>query len=201
MKKVIYIHGANASPSSFNYLCQVLPPHIMSFVNYATFDRAVDVIARVAQEIEDLGEKVYLVGHSLGGVISVNISYATTLIEKIVTISSPHGGSEFAQRLRWFHPRYPMLREISPNGDVIAPIAKRGAVVPTMCVVSKAGSTPLFNEANDGVITVDSQLVLNNAEFCELELNHFETLLSTQTADIIEKFIFKEDHEDDGIIK
>lgn len=197
MKKVIYIHGANASPSSFNFLTQVLPPHDKTFISYATFDRAVDVIARVAMEIESIGEKVCLIGHSLGGVIGVNVSYATALIDKIVTISSPVGGSEFAERLRWFHPRYPMLKEISPHGDIIAPITKRGAVVPTMCIVSTAGSTPLFKEANDGVITIDSQKQLDNALYCELPLNHFETLLSIQTADIIRRFLFEEANEND----
>lgn len=198
MKTIIYIHGANASPLSFNYLAQRLPSHEIQFVTYATFDRVADTIYKIVKDIESFGIDVCLIGHSLGGVIATNVSYASPFVKKIVAISSPHGGSEIAQRLSWFHPRYPMLKEISPNGEAIAPVAKRGAIVPTMCVVSCGGSTPVFKQLNDGVVTVESQRALRNATaFEELDLNHFETLLSPRTVEIITDFIFKENNEDE----
>jgi hypothetical protein len=55
--------------------------------------------------------------------------------------------------------------------------------------VTNGGGNPLMNEPNDGTVTTQSQRAIN-AKFVDVNLNHFEVLLSKNTGKIIKNHLY-----------
>ena len=103
---IVYIHGANASPASFNFIRQYFGEHQATFITYNTETDLADVVLDVANALPK-NEHVSIVGHSLGGVIGVAVSQIPAhsgVVDRIVTAGSPFSGSDVARRLRILFP-------------------------------------------------------------------------------------------------
>lgn len=189
---IVYIHGANSTPATFNYIKRSLPKHTAIDISYqndiALEDIIEDAYARIPED-----KPVHIVGHSLGGLIAVAISQINLIrkdkqIEKVLTISSPFGGCKGADLLRWIYPTHRLFSDISTVSPMIRVIKKIGAVVPTKCLVTNHGAIPLITGENDGVVSVESQMELKGCEFAKQSHNHFEVLLSEDTVLCIREF-------------
>lgn len=199
-KEVWFIHGANASPLSFVYLKDKLKSD-PDFAEYALVDVAYNCQDNLANLVKIMtasakkGKPIYLVGHSLGGVMATAIAqrvkhYELNIdIRGVFSISSPFGGSESADYLRWLYPTYHLFRSISTTSRIITDLVATGAVVPTTSIVSTSGNNPLFSTANDGVVTIRSQRALKGAEYIEVNSNHFESLLNVDTLEHLKLFL------------
>lgn len=197
--EVWFIHGANATPASFNFLKAKLEL-IPELNNYLFRDVTYDCQDNLATTVRVLLSKVprevplYLVGHSLGGVIAtafakkVQESVTGIDLRGVITLASPLGGSESANYLRFIYPHYNLFKNISTVSPVIREIQSFVPEVPFVSVVTNSGNNPLFPTANDGVVTVMSQRTLKGPEYVELASNHFEVLVSPDTVDIMKQF-------------
>jgi triacylglycerol esterase/lipase EstA (alpha/beta hydrolase family) len=188
---IVYIHGANSTPASFNYIKGKLPMHTYTDITYANDIPLMEIVHSIYESLPH--GPIYIIGHSLGGVIAVALSqlnkyYKNKQIEKIFTISSPFGGSKAADYLRWFFPHYRLFADISTVSPIIKAATSIGAVVPTKNIVTCKGSMPLLNGENDGVVSVESQMALVGAEKEKQNLNHFEVLLDDGTVRSIQQF-------------
>lgn len=188
--QIAYIHGFNSSHRSFAYLQHKLPSHDIVNINYNSHQPIRDSIDEVRRKLPKDGE-FYLVGHSLGGILAV-LAAAERLeqVKKVVTVSSPFGGSRVALALRWVpgHPK--IIEDLTPTSGKIELLSQLKLSIPTMCIISTGGSLPFANEPNDSVVTVSSQRALKFGRKVEISANHFEVLLHDKLIDQVTNFCF-----------
>lgn len=187
--KIIYIHGLNSSSRSFNFLGKELGHLGDVFINYNSRQPLEDSVQQVLKYIPKK-EPVTLVGHSLGGVIALLIASRNLVdVERVVTISSPVGGSKFAAWARWVSSGIPLLGDITPNSRHITELRKAKFNMPVLSIISTGGALPTSTEPNDSVVSVASQRALSGTKKIEVNANHFEILMHEKMVDHVTKFV------------
>jgi len=192
--KVVYIHGLNSSDRSFAYILRQLPEHDAVRVNYRSHQPLKDSIAEVTLQLPKRGPFA-IVGHSLGGVIGSIIATEHPKVSKLITISSPLGGSKAANILQWLPNHPPLVRDITPRAPYVELLREFEFKIPTLSIISTGGSLPTTNEPNDSVVTVASQKSMFHAKKVEVKANHFEVLVHDDTVDLVKIHLFGEDKE------
>lgn len=188
--KICYIHGLNSSRRSFNFLAQELEHNGDVLIDYDSRQPLEKSIAQVLKFIPK-NEEVVLIGHSLGGVIAMLIATRKlATVERVVTISSPLGGSKAAVFARWVVSGIPVIGDITPNSSFIREIANSTPDFPVLSIFSTGGSLPTSNEPNDSVVSVSSQKALPSAKKVEVKANHFEVLMHEKTVEQVRKFVY-----------
>lgn len=187
--KICYIHGLNQSRHSFTYLSQEMEHNgdvLIDYDSHQPLERSITQVLRFIPKTEP----VVLVGHSLGGLIAMLIAgRGLAPVERVVTISSPLGGSRAAVYARWVASGIPLLNDLVPHSPQVKEVAGMKLAVPVLNVISTAGSLPTSSEPNDGVVTITSQKAYKHGKKLEVKANHFEILLHEKTADNIRRFI------------
>lgn len=190
MRSIWFIHGAHSSPRSFAWLKEHLPHHHGFDVEYGHSRTVLTVVDALAARLRQETKPVVLIGHSLGGLIALNLAHRLPgQVGKVVTLASPLGGVGAATVLRWMIP-HPLLADIHPSSPLDSQVRHRAPPVPTLSLVATAGRSPLLAEPNDGVVTVSSQTCLDGPVYVEVPVNHFEILLAKNTVDCIVDFVF-----------
>ena len=192
-KNILYIHGANMSPVSFTLIQTTVGTHNAVAPEYSIespVEKNVKRITRLARK-EFKNEPFDIISHSLGGIIAILLLKTRLRIGRIVTISTPLGGSEAAATLRYMYPGYQLYKDIDPSSDIIKKANNQKLKVPVLSVITTGGNCtiPFMKEDNDTIVTVASQTVSDNPEFYYVDLNHFEVLLSVEVADKIKLFL------------
>lgn len=190
---VLYIHGAYSSPVTFATLIRRLPEHRSEFARYDCLQNSIaEVVEMLAGEAEQAfrGEPYRVVGHSLGGVIAVLLYGSGQPVERIFTMASPFGGSRMAQILQVLFYQSRIYRDITPLSQTILQVLDTKIAIPMVSVVTTSGGTPLFPHANDGVVTVASQLSLSGPAYHAMPYNHFEVLLADPVVDLLHGTLF-----------
>ncbi len=191
--RILYIHGANATELTFEFIRQNLPTHTGLCANYSVNTPIVENIQNIEKFCKDeYGKKPFsIIAHSMGGLIALKLIHGKKLnIEKLITLATPFNGHKFAEFLKWVFPGYRLYDDISPSSDFIKEIQKMRFDIPIQSIVSINGHNPVFRQPNDGVVTIESQLTFKDAEFFEIDLCHFEILLSKDVVTKIQEFIF-----------
>jgi alpha-beta hydrolase superfamily lysophospholipase len=185
-KLVWYIHGANSTPNSFNWIRSNLPEHDIVPISYdhsVSIDIVIeDLVKRAQKETRPIN----IIAHSLGGVIAVRLAQEVA-INKIVTLSSPFGGSNSANIIRWFAPSH-LMNDITPQNKNYLLLKTNRPETPILSFVSSIGS--VLGEETDGVVSVSSQKALPYATYVDVKINHFEVLLSPEILGRVEAFLF-----------
>jgi esterase/lipase len=183
--KIVYVHGANASPLSFTYIASELNLEY-EFFTYSTNDPVMDNVKKLK---ESLTEETILICHSLGGVIGVLAGNDNLNVKKIITMCSPFGGSNAADVFKWFS-GHQLFKDISKNSLPMNEIQKITNTDKILNICS-VHSRPLFSfkEKTDGVVTLTSQQSLKCKNEKVMEGNHFEVLLNPETVKLIKEFI------------
>ena len=192
-KNILYIHGANMSPVSFTVIQTAMKSHKAVAPQYSVenpLEKNIKRITRFARK-EFKDQQFDIVSHSLGGIIAMMLLKTKLNIAKIVTISTPLGGSEAAASLRFMYPTYQLYKDISPDSDIIKKAKNMKLTVPVLAIVTTGGNSyiPFMSEKNDTIVTVASQTAADNPEYYYADLNHFEVLMSGEVANKIKSFI------------
>lgn len=185
-----YVHGANSSPTSFNFMKALLPHH--EFKDFAydcetplpkTIDNFVELL-----KLED--ETPDIISHSLGGVIALTSSKRVD-VGKIVTMSSPFGGSKAASLFRWIAASQ-LLDDIHTHSSTMVELRRQAFDDSNILsfVTTGGGIFEGVSEPNDGVVTVDSQTSLKGPDYHYTDRNHFEVLLCPDVVEKIKTFMF-----------
>ncbi len=192
LPEILYLHGANMSDVGFTYIKSVIGRHKHVSPEYSIHTPLKDNIKTFIDVVHSKFKKpVTIISHSLGGIIAVELYRAGLPIKKIVTLSTPFGGSEYADKLRWFYPSYQLFNDIRTSNSVIKGLQDFHVDIPMLSFVTTDGNTPLIDGDNDGVVTVESQRILSGPTYKEIPLNHFEILLSDKVAKQIKTFVKK----------
>lgn len=193
-KKIVYIHGARATSKSFEYLKFQLSTHQDILIDYDTEKPLKEFVHELNSELSHtLGEsKFTIIGHSLGGIIAVHLANLNKNVEKIVTLSTPFGGSKQAAILKWFCPGYALFNDMAPKSHYMKEFGKIKLDIPVMSFVTTGGGVPIFYEPNDGVVTIASQKSIKFPKYIDSSCGHFEILLDKDVSKQINQFIFNE---------
>ena len=121
---MLLVHGFGGGKSSWSVIARTLSARGLTVdaITYPPFGTSVEQLAerlvvKVERTLSQTGaEQVHLVGHSLGGVViaqAIAGGRLTGLVDTVVTLGSPFGGSPWAKLLP-FGAIVPALRENSP---------------------------------------------------------------------------------------
>lgn len=175
---ILYLHGANMTEKSFVLFKRSIKGKSFCPEYYHT-DGLENNISWIMDDTAKKfkGEEVDIVAHSMGGLIALSLLNTGLPIRKIVTMSTPFGGSVAASQLKWLYPNYPMFKDICSSNDFISEIKNMKIDIPMLSFVTTAGNSPLKYSENDGVVSVESQKAIDGTKYIDVELNHYEILL------------------------
>lgn len=187
MTKIVYIHGASATSDSFNYIRDHIRRTDM-VLEYSSLNRFVDNLENMKQCLSD-EQDIFFVAHSLGGIYALHLAdHFTGRTRGAVTISTPYGGSREADVAKWFLPFNHLMRDIGPDAFPMRQARQITVPCPWANIVTVRGGSPFISEANDGVVTLESMRRHSGImDLIELNLNHYEVLLSRLTVNVIKK--------------
>lgn len=179
----IYIHGANATSRSFNYIREHCGEGIaLSYRSDNGFRNNLEIMKK---ELENVNELEFI-AHSLGGIYAVHLAdYFRSKTKGGVTISTPYAGLYISSFLYFLMPWYALLKDINPNGEVIRNANNIKLTMKWCNIVSTSGNAPWIHGPNDGVVTVASQRHRNDIELIDINCNHYEVVLDPKTVEII----------------
>lgn len=189
MKTILYIHGAFSSSNAFNRIKEKLPEHEAIAVNYTVDQDLKQVINDTVKMLKDNGKRVSIVSHSLGGILGSIVAQKCDLVDSVVTMSTPFGGSKAADIMKWFNP-HPMFETICSGSHLLRSLYNERAGAPTLSIVSTAGQNPMMKEENDGVVSIASQTAWDEPEYKYIPYSHVDILMANEPIAMIEEFVF-----------
>ena len=185
---IVYIHGASATAESFAYIRQYVRDHTELpdvALEYNSADGFDHNISNMYGKLDD-AEKLFFISHSLGGIYALHLAnhYSDRTVGG-VSLSTPYGGCAQADFARYFLPFSRLMKDI---GTMSGPMreARRLPAPPNWTnIVTTRGDSPWIHDRNDGVVTVASMKHRQDFELIELDINHYEVVLSNRVVEII----------------
>lgn len=180
---LIYIHGANATPNSFNFLRPLLGEGIaLSYDSRMGFKTNLE---RLHQEISEYDD-ITFIAHSLGGVYALHLAnLMADRVKQGISMSTPYGGHPVAVLARMLLPFEQLLHDIVPHSWAMRELERINLKWPWCNLVTVKGHVPWLHLPNDGVVTIESQRHRTDMQLIEVEMNHYEVVVSSVAADII----------------
>lgn len=181
---VVWLHGANQSSLSFNYLRSKLPDWNCTLINYSSMDGFYNNLERIIDNVSHQGP-LFVVGHSLGGIYALHLLKHCDVVGG-VSISTPYRGSSAADWAKFIVPSYPLFKDVGRKSKPIVEAHGIKISVPWTQIVSTTGTVPYLNGANDGVVTVASmEHRKNDMELLYVNHTHYEVMCSDEVSKII----------------
>ena len=181
---VIWIHGANQSGLSFQYLRSLTRFKNELVVEYDTSNKFFDNLEMLSNKIKQVRGPYFVIGHSLGGLYALHLTKHVD-IAGAVSISTPFAGSWTADWARFFVPTYQLFREVGRRSIPVKESQDIILNVEWTQIVSTKGNVPYHGGQNDGVCTIKSMKFRKDMELIEVPHTHFEVMCSDLVAEII----------------
>jgi len=186
---LVYIHGASATSESFNYIRGKLGKGID--INYDSRNGFENNLMEMRTQLEGIKD-IAFIAHSLGGVYSLHLANAIPdQVVGAVTLSTPYGGAEVAEMVKFFLPFSRLMRDIGPSSWAMKQADKIKIQHPWTNIVTVQGQSPFMHEPNDGVVTIASQKHHEDMELIEVDYNHYEVVLAESVVKIIKERVKK----------
>ena len=182
---VIWIHGANQTSLSFEYLRQKTNFKNEILVNYSSMNRFHDNLDMITEQCQNKGPH-FVIGHSMGGLYALHLTKYLRVVGG-VSISTPFRGSSTADWAKYVVPSYPLFRDIGRKSDPIKQANEIELDIPWTQIVSTTGSVPYHNGPNDGVVTLASMTHRTDMEYIEVPHTHYEVMCSSSVADLVKQ--------------
>lgn len=188
---LFFVHGANATPGSFNYLTSKLglSRDRMAFADYSSNDGFYNNLDQMKSQLID-GDW-FLISHSMGGIYSAHLcEFLGNRFMGAVSMSTPYGGSELCDVLSLVHPFSRLFRDASTRSRPIKEAQQKIATIsptPWTAIATSSGRVPYLPDHNDGVVTLSSQLALEKyMDIIQLDCNHYEIMQDDRMVNIIQ---------------
>jgi predicted alpha/beta hydrolase family esterase len=182
--QIVFIHGACATPTSFNYIEPQLDNRFeRSYLKYDSENGFYNNLYQIVKRTQY--EDIFFVSHSLGGLYALHLAdHFADVVRGSVSISSPFNGSDSAVMLNMIKPCQ-LYRDISPYSYMVNNSNKLKIRCPWTQIVTVGGGSHLINTENDGVVTKKSMTHRSDMDFIEVDSGHYEIMLRKETVDII----------------
>jgi esterase/lipase len=186
---LVYIHGANATSESFNYIKSKLGGGLdLSYDSRNGFENNLKDMQSTLSNHTD----IVFIAHSLGGIYSLHLANSMPMsVKGAVTLSTPYGGAEVADYAQYFLPFSRLMRDIGPSSWVMKQARNIKIQHPWTNIVTVKGQSPFMSEHNDGVVTIASQKHHADMELIEVDYNHYEVVLAEPVIKIIKERVKK----------
>jgi pimeloyl-ACP methyl ester carboxylesterase len=182
---LVYIHGANATSESFNYIRNELGTGMD--IDYDSRNGFENNLKDMLSKLSAVNDIVF-VAHSLGGIYALHIANAIPAqVLGAVTLSTPYGGAAVADYAQYFLPFSRLMRDIGPSSWVMKQADRIKIQHPWTNIVTVKGQSPFLLEHNDGVVTIASQRHHSDMDLIYVEYNHYEVVLSNRVLEIIKE--------------
>ena len=185
MAHYVFLHGANSSSNSFNYIISQLLLNKKDFtvIDYKSADGFYVNLESMMNKLSNKN-KLFMVGHSLGGIYALHL---TALVDVVgaMTIGTPFSGSSLADWAKFMIPHYQLFRDVGTSSHPIYMGKEINITVPWTQLVSTKGRVPWMLADNDGVVTIRSQKSRNDMNYIELPYNHYEIMCAQETPKLI----------------
>jgi pimeloyl-ACP methyl ester carboxylesterase len=186
---LVYIHGASATSESFNYIRSKVGKGID--INYDSRNGFENNLNEMQAQLVGV-DNIAFIAHSLGGVYSLHLANAIpNQVLGAVTLSTPYGGAEVAEMVKFFLPFSRLMRDIGPSSWAMKQADKIKIQHPWTNIVTVQGQSPFMHEPNDGVVTIASQRHHEDMELIEVDYNHYEVVLAESVVKIIKERVKK----------
>lgn len=170
------IHGAHASPDSFN----AIRPHLgdtldLSYDVAEGFDA---IVRRLCGQIDAFPGPLAIVAHSLGGNLALHIAdQLGDRVRGVVSLCSPFGGSWPAAYIRLLAPNYhrQLMDDIQPGSGPIT----RGRQIKIHCPWTQVVAL------NDRVVSQHSAESRGDMTIRQVRTTHVECLLNAEVIEVI----------------
>ena len=187
--KLLYIHGANATSESFNYIKSKLGTGID--IDYDSRNGFENNLKDMQSTLNGHVDLVFI-AHSLGGIYSLHLANSMPMsVKGAVTLSTPYGGAEVADYAQYFLPFSRLMRDIGPSSWVMRQASRIKIQHPWTNIVTVKGQSPFMHEPNDGVVTIASQKHHADMELVEVDYNHYEVVLSEAVVQLVKERVNK----------
>ena len=184
MPHVVWIHGANASSLSFNFIRSKLPELQSTLVDYESSNGFYNNLENIIEQIRHTGP-VFVVGHSLGGLYALHLTKHVEVVGG-VSICAPFRGSSAADWARFIVPKHQLFKDIGRRSPPIIEANDIYPEVPWTQIVTTAGCVPWHTGPNDGVVSIASMEHLSDRmELVYLPVNHYEVMCSEDTVNVV----------------
>ena len=181
---VIWVHGANQSGLSFQYLRSLTRFKNELVVEYDTSHKFKNNLEIIAKQIIQLRGPYFIIGHSMGGLYALHLTKHVD-VAGAVSISTPFAGSWTADWARFFVPAYQLFRDVGRRSIPIKEAQDIKIKADWTQIVSTKGNVPYHGGQNDGVCTIKSMKSRKDMELIEVPHTHFEVMCSDLVAKII----------------
>ena len=113
---IAFIHGANQSSNSWNYIRERLNHSNEILIDYSSTQPFYNNLNHMVEKIGN--NPVFVVGHSLGGIYALHLLKHCNVIGG-VSISTPFRGSSAADWAKYLVPQYQIFRDIGRRAKPI----------------------------------------------------------------------------------
>lgn len=181
--RIMCIHGAWSSSVSFNHLASRIRGDWVR-CSYAPSDNLPDIIRRFDESCTD---PCVVIGHSLGGIIALNLHDNPNVLG-IATMASPLAGLQLTY-LAKFLSRSDLICDASSDSAVMRRTRSISYSKPVLHLVSTRGFNPFAYEPNDGVVPMRSQRDWHCGEIVDIDANHYEILQHPDAVQALSRFV------------
>jgi len=190
---IIFIHGANATQRSFNYILRAikqikredLQVHFFNYDHHHGFARNFPVML---EKLDAIKGECMIVAHSMGGIYAMHLYGARPdRIKRAVTMATPFAGVTNAMFMRWVFPWYKLISDSAPTSSAVAKLNEIRVTIPWTQIVSMDGDQPWVTvfTRNDGVVSRLSMTSRKDINYIYLDTNHYEILSDQTSIDVV----------------
>lgn len=170
---VLFVHGIGSSPRAWRTVIKNLDrsrfqPWVFSYASGLPLEANATYLSRAMTELKIIHEfeKLYIVAHSMGGLVSQAFiskyrASQAQYLKLFVTLSTPWSGHSAAQLGVDYAPAVvPAWRDMAPNSEFLDKLQKSQlpSDLPYHLLFSYRGGSIPSRTANDGSVSVASQL-------------------------------------------
>jgi len=180
---VVWLHGANQTSNSFNYLRKCLPDWECTLVNYSSQNGFFENLDIIVSEL-DKEKPTFVIGHSMGGLYALHLTNHINVVGG-VSISTPFRGSSMADWAKFVCPNYQLFRDVGKRSKPIQEAHKIEINFPWTQIISTTGGVPYYSGPNDGVCTIEEMEHRKDMELIHVPYTHYEVICADDVAEII----------------
>ena len=180
---IVWLHGANQTSNSFNYIKKIIPDFDCTLVNYSSQNGFFENLDIIVSEL-DKEKPTFVIGHSMGGLYALHLINHINVVGGI-SISTPFRGSTSADWAKFVCPSYQLFRDVGKRSKPIQQAHKIEIKVPWTQIITTEGGVPYLGSANDGVCTIEEMEHRKEMEFVYVPYTHYEVVCVDEVAEII----------------